>query len=337
LSAAGNIIMGAKRAADEARQIEGLKGEIRMKQFYGIILASCLCFAAATACYAQQAAAPPALEPASTFGAAREIPLYPGVAPGSENWNYSESTREGPAGPAAINVVRPVLLYFPAPRGKAIGTAMIVAPGGGNRMLMMSYEGVEVAKTLNEWGVDAFILKYRLRYTAPGPSTPQANGPATSGPQAGQNISDLLGADGRQAVNLLRTHAAEFGFQPDRIGMIGYSAGGGPIRAAISGPAETRPNFAAMIYAAVNHGDAKITAPAGAPPLFLAVAADDQAVGYKATLETFEAWREANIPVELHIFQMGAHGFRKKGGGADHYMDRVKEWMQVNGWLTQPR
>jgi acetyl esterase/lipase len=308
-----------------------------MKQFSGIILASFIFFAAAAASHAQQEAAPPALEPASTFGAAREIPLYPGVAPGSENWNYSESTRQGPAGPTAINVVRPVLLYFPAPRGRAIGTAMIVAPGGGNRMLMMSYEGVEVAKALNEWGVDAFILKYRLRYTVPGEPNPPSNGPATSGPQAGQNIMELLGADGRQAVNLLRTHAAEFGFQPDRIGMIGFSAGGGPIRAAINGPAETRPNFAAFIYAMVNRGDTRIRAPQGAPPIFLAVAADDQAVGYKATLEAFEAWREANIPVELHIFQMGAHGFRKKGGGADHFMDRVKEWMQVNGWLTQPR
>jgi dipeptidyl aminopeptidase/acylaminoacyl peptidase len=78
-----------------------------------------------------------------------------------------------------------------------------------------------------------------------------------------------------------------------------------------------------------------VTAPEGAPPLFLAVAADDQAVGYQASVATFMAWREANIPVELHVFQMGAHGSVHKGGGADHFMDRVKEWMQVNGWLTQ--
>jgi dipeptidyl aminopeptidase/acylaminoacyl peptidase len=69
--------------------------------------------------------------------------------------------------------------------------------------------------------------------------------------------------------------------------------------------------------------------------MFLAVAADDQSVGFQHSLDLFSAWRKANVPVELHIFQTGAHGFRKKGGGADHFMDRVEEWMKVNGYLTK--
>ncbi len=328
-----------------------------MGHFSDAVLISCMSLAAVDACYAQQNPAPLALEPASTFGAAREIPLYPGVAPGSENWSYSESTRQTPEGLTAINVVRPVLLYFPAPRTIANGTAMIVCPGGGFQMLMMSYEGVDIAKSLNDAGVDAFILKYRLWFV--GPNAPHRVGldPATSGPQAGQNIFEISGADGRQAVNLLRTRAAEFGIQPNRIGMIGFSAGGGPIYSAIyglgfwspgfriisgggpnyaiSGPAETRPNFAAMIYATFSSKGTPIIVPEGAPPLFIAVAADDQPITYQGSVDMFLAWRQANIPVELHVFQMGAHGFRHKGGGADHFMDRVKEWMQVNGWLTK--
>src|SRR5262249_42403679 len=90
----------------------------------------------------------------------RDIPLYPGVAPGSENWKYSEVAAGTPDRPQAQNIVRPVLLYYPAERSSAIATAMIVAPGGGFRTLMMSYEGVDVAKRLNQMGVDAFVLKY---------------------------------------------------------------------------------------------------------------------------------------------------------------------------------
>ena len=285
------------------------------------VLMVCLLFAAADASSAQT------VVPPATFGAAQELPLYSGVAPGSEGWDYAEKTTQGKAGPQVSNVVRPTLLYYPAPR--PIGTAMIVAPGGGNRTLMMSYEGVDIAKKLNEVGVDAFVLKYRLIYV--GPNSDSAD-PAKSGPQAGQNIRELSGADGRRSVELVRTRAAEFKIQSDRVGMIGFSAGGGPIRAAMDGPAATRPNFAALIYAAGNR-EGTVTVPEGAPPLFLAVAADDRA--YQASINTFLAWRAANIPVELHVFQMGAHGFVNKGGGADHFMERVVEWMQTNGWLSR--
>src|SRR4051794_36380847 len=96
----------------------------------------------------------------------REMPLYTGVAPGSEKWDWSERlTTSANGAPIAQNVVRPVLQYYPAPKSKSVGTAMIVAPGGGFRSLMMSYEGVDMARRLNEMGIDAFVLKYRLTYT----------------------------------------------------------------------------------------------------------------------------------------------------------------------------
>lgn len=263
---------------------------------------------------------------------AREIPLYPGVAPGSENWNYPERTAGTPNRPQAQNVVRPVLLYYPAEKSSAVGTAMIVAPGGGFRTLMMSYEGVDVAKRLNQMGVDAFVLKYRTIYVDP--SAPVAGrGPATTGPQAGQNIREMAEADGRQAVRLVRQHAAEFGVLSNRIGIIGYSAGGAVVLATVYGPADGRPDFAAPIYAA---GANSNPPPEGAPPLFIAVAADDQTVGFQGSIDLFDAWRKAELPAELHVFQTGGHGFGKKGGGADHYLDRLEEWLRLNGWLTKP-
>ena len=107
------------------------------------------------------AQAPDAAPPTPTQEAAKEIPLYPGAAPGSEKWDWSERTTANPKGqPMVQDVVRPVLLHYPAERGKAVGTAMIVAPGGGFRVLMMSYEGVDIARRLNAMGVDAFVLRY---------------------------------------------------------------------------------------------------------------------------------------------------------------------------------
>ncbi|MDR3699730.1 MAG: alpha/beta hydrolase [Candidatus Sulfopaludibacter sp.] len=265
---------------------------------------------------------------------AREIPLYPGVAPGSENWNYPERTAGTPERPQAQNIVRPVLLYYPADAQKAAGTAIIVAPGGGYRTLMMSYEGVDVAQRLTQMGVDAFVLKYRTTYVNPdAPTSSTGRGAAATGPQAGQNVRALAGADGQQAVRLLRQRAAEFGVLPNRIGIIGYSAGGGVVLSTVYGPADGRPDFAAPIYAA---GANSNPPPAGAPPLFIAVAADDQTVGYQGSIDLFGAWRKAGLPAELHVFQTGQHGFGKKGGGADHYLDRFEEWLKLNGWLSKP-
>ncbi len=271
---------------------------------------------------------------------AREIPLYPGVAPGSENWHYAEIKAGTADKPQAQNITKPVLLYYPAGPARAIGTAMIVAPGGGYRTLMMSYEGVDVAKRLNEMGIDAFVLKYRTTWVDPAPASLQTNGALTSStaatpnPQAWQDVRAMANADGSQAVRVLRQHAAEYGFAPNRIGMIGFSAGGGVLLAAVYGPADGRPDFAAPIYAAGASSTVPPSAPV--PPLFIAVASDDKSVGYQGSIDLFGAWIKAGASAELHVFQMGAHGFGKKGGGADHYLDRLEEWLKVNGLLTKP-
>jgi dienelactone hydrolase len=278
---------------------------------------------------------------------AKVIPLYPGAAPGSENWTWEERPAGSPSNPTIQNVVHPELMYYPADKAKAVGTAMIVAPGGGFRNLMMSYEGVDIAKRLNDMGVDAFVLKYRLRYNdpnaparAPTPTPPAgtvlADRPPAplprTGPQAGQDVRALAGADGQQAIRLIRQDAAAYGVKPDRIGIIGFSAGGSVLIRTVRGAPDGRPNFAAAIYAAEASGDPP---PAGAPPLFIAVAADDQSEGYERSFALFNAWQKAGIPAELHIFQSGRHGFRQRGSGADHFMDRLEEWLKLNGYLTK--
>ena len=165
-------------------------------------------------------------------------------------------------------------------------------------------------------GVDAFVLKYRLVHNAPGaPSR--------------EDVVKMAGEDGRQAVRLVREKAGEFGYRPDRVGMIGFSAGGMVTSEALFGPKETRPDFVALIY-----GIREIKEiPDPAPPLFLAVAADD--AGFVAqSVDLFTAYRKAKGLAELHVFQSGAHGFVNKGGGADHFMDRLEEWLRVNKLLA---
>jgi dienelactone hydrolase len=276
--------------------------------------------------------------------ATSEIPLYPGAAPGSEKWDWSERSVTGPKGlPMVQDVVRPVLLHYPADRGKAVGTAMIVAPGGGFRTLMMSYEGVDIARRLNAMGVDAFVLKYRLLYAGPGaPRGPAGAPPAKADrprrltltgaykAQAGQDLIALAADDGRQAVRLVRKRAGDFGVRPNRVGMIGFSAGGIVTSETVFGPAATRPDFAAIIYGA---GEIK-DVPSPPPPLFLAVAADD-ALAAGRTVDLFTAYRKGKGKAELHVFQMGAHGFVNKGGGADHFMDRLEEWLGANKLLSR--
>jgi acetyl esterase/lipase len=272
---------------------------------------------------------------------AREIPLYDGAAPGSASWDWTERAVNTESGmPMAQDVVRPVLLHFPANRNSAVGTAMIVAPGGGFRTLMMSYEGVDIARKLNSFGVDAFVLKYRLLYTGPG--APK-DAPSTSADrtkriglvgtykaQTGQDVTVMAGDDGRRAVRLVRGRASEFGVRPDRVGMIGFSAGGLVACDTVFGAADSRPDFAAIIYGACEVRET----PKPAPPLFFAVAADDKwAVG--RTLDLFLAYRKDGGAAELHVFQKGAHGFGNKGGGADHFMDRVAEWLGANKLLTK--
>lgn len=270
---------------------------------------------------------------------ARVIPLYHGVAPGSEKWNWEEATFRTFIGNVVTrNVVQPTLQYYPADKAKARGSAVIILPGGGFVDLLMVYSGTDIAHALNAAGVDAFILKYRLAYTdpkiplprpgekvAPPPPRVGPQGEILRGPQQGQNIYELDMADTTTALAWVRAHASEFGYKADHVGMIGFSAGAVLAHRAAIGPREARPDFIGLIYGT----DESMAVPADAPPLFLAVASDDP-WAEPLSLKLYAAWHAAKCPAELHVFQIGSHGFLTKGGGADHFMARFDEWMKAN-------
>lgn len=282
--------------------------------------------------------------PANLPPPARTIELYDDVAPGSEKWDWEEYTYVTLYGNTVTrNVVKPTLQYYPANATKASDVAVIIAPGGGFTDLMIKYEGVRSALALNALGVDAYILKYRLIYTDPTTPLPKPGEPPPPpikkredsgeiiwGPQSGQNIYELTHQDARRAITWLRKNTANASGDAHRhIGIIGFSAGAFVSLDLALDEAAYQPDFAAVIYGPDTRGQ---PIPATAPPLFIAVSADDTWSAPQA-LKLYQAWREAGRPAELHIFQTGGHGFLNYGGGADFFMDRFAEWMRANGWL----
>jgi acetyl esterase/lipase len=261
------------------------------------------------------------------------IRLYPGVAPGSEGANQVEQWEQSPNGRRARNVTIPVLIPVLPAAGKANGTAVIVLPGGAFRRLAMDNEGFGVANWLAQQGVSAFILKYRLVET-PASEADFAREMA-KGIASGQQISTFPFAvdDGRRAVQMVRENAGRWGLRTDRIGMIGFSAGAMTTLEVILGPdAASRPDFAAMIYGPMSARPV----PKDAPPLFLALAADDPLFS-NGDFGLVSAWKKAGKPVELHFFEQGGHGFgmSRKGLSSDLWPEQFLAWMRVRGMVAR--
>lgn len=279
------------------------------------------------------------------------FPIWPGAAPGSEHWTWGERTLEVPGrntpNRMARNVGVPTLTRFQPER--ANGTAIIVAPGGAFHYLMMDHEGYDVARWLASLGVTAFVLKYRVQRTPddddelavfraqlgrelPHPDHLEID-PPTGHP--GAEEGRLWGeADARQAIVYLRSHAPELGIDPGRIGIMGFSAGGGiAINAALEFDATSRPDFVGGIYAGYRIGPA---VPADAPPLFLAIADDDEPVAPISSARLYEEWHKARRPVELHIFGSGGHGFGYDNLNllSDSWTDLFHRWLSAGGWLA---
>lgn len=270
----------------------------------------------------------------------REIPLYDGVAPGSESWNWEERTFVREDGHTVTqNVVRPVLQYFAPDSSKACGTAVIIAPGGGHTNLVIMSEGRDVVARLQAMGIATFILKYRLIHVAVQPNTSRyipekrEKGVILSGAQQGQRYSDFERDDGLAAMRWLRNHAGEFRCDPHRIGFMGFSAGSYPALAAVFGPNETRPDFAVSIEGPYFLDQ---PCPVIAPPLFLAAAADDE-WGAKGSITLFQSWHAAKHASEIHLFQAGEHGIMTERESGDRVMEQLGEWLRTGGWLTNRR
>ena len=274
------------------------------------------------------------------------IPIWPGPAPGSESWTWKEVEFTNAQKEKMVrNVVQPTLTPFLPNRTHSTGTAVIVSPGGGFRFLSWQTEGTEVAQWLSDHGIAAFALKYRLVNTGANEeefskATTEmfkaiarlANSGKLEDLGAG-SIPALAAADDRQAVRVVRQHVLEWGIAPDRIGLLGFSAGAMVTDdVALHHDAGSRPNFAAAIYG-TPFGD--VTVPADAPPLFILCANDDP-IGFSLlSARLFSAWRAAEEPVELHIYTKGGHGFgmRKQGLPSDHWIERFADWLEEEGLL----
>lgn len=256
--------------------------------------------------------------------------IYPGdgIPDDSRNATWHEhlmqvaSRTTGDPMPLVHNVTLPTLTLFRPDPAKATGASIVIAPGGAFRFLMMGYEGYDMARALAATGMTAFVLRYRLMHTPDtedemhtyfrelGKELPVqdiAEIRAPVGNDESEAARPWAEADGVQAVRWVREHADELGIDPQRIGIAGFSAGGGvSIAAATIYDADSRPDFAVGIYPGYRRD---VPIPADAPPLFLAAADGDILVSPGSTAALYQAWHNAGRTVELHIFSNGAHGF----------------------------
>ncbi|MDR3712192.1 MAG: alpha/beta hydrolase [Puia sp.] len=269
------------------------------------------------------------------------IPLYPGVAPGSESWTWSETENADNMyhSNAIFNISKPTLTVYPPDSGHPpTGTAVIVCPGGGFHSLSIMQEGYAVVKWLQSKGITAFLLKYRLMHVEGGDPYKQEIADRTrKGADADRlTVANMAIADGRQALTYVRAHAAEYGIDPKRIGIIGFSAGGVISAAtAYNYTPENRPDFVGFIYGGGLPPEMQNKIPADAPPLFIAAATNDTYNLEMAAVSLYSSWVTAKHTAELHIYAQGGHGFglNKQGLPTDTWTDRFTDWMALQGFL----
>ena len=274
------------------------------------------------------------------------IVLWPEGVPNAKPNAGVERIEDG----RVYNVQNPTLTVVP-PDAKPNGTAVVVCAGGSYMRLAIANEAEGVAERLRKVGVTTFILKYRLvEYGHPAP------------------LQDVL-----RAIRVVRSRAAEFGVRPDRVGVMGASAGGhvaasaatlfdsaeGRTAAAID-RISARPDFVALLYPVItmraphaheasrqnllgNNPPEAVVArlslegqvTAHTPPVFLVHGADDRSVPAHHSILFYEALLKARVPVELHVYERGAHGFGTAAGQgpASSWVDRWFDWMRAHGWL----
>jgi len=248
-------------------------------------------------------------------------------------------------------VTIPTLIPYFADKAIANGTAVVICPGGGYWGLSMVNEGSEIAAAFNKIGVTAFILKYRL-------------------PSDSIMVDKTIGPlqDAQRAIQLVRQNATAWGINPDKIGIIGFSAGGHLASTAIThfdkavidnkDNISLRPDFGILLYPVISfgpwaHSDTKKNlvgkhpsqqladlysnekqVTANTPPTFLVQAEDDDIVPVQNSLLFYEAMVQNKVKGELHIYPKGGHGFGLHNRTTkDMWFDRLTEWMDANGWL----
>jgi endo-1,4-beta-xylanase len=261
----------------------------------------------------------------------QSILLWPNGAPGSEGKTAEEAVRVTPAGDHVVSSVhRPSITpYLPA-KESATGAAVIIAPGGGHSALWVDHEGHNVARWLSEHGVAAFVLKYRLA-------------------REKESIYTIEGAslqDTQRAIRLVRSRASEWGVNPGRVGVIGFSAGGelaalaatrfdeGNKEAADKVDREScKPSFQGLIYPAIPR-DMKLSK--DTPPAFLACGENDRKNISQGLPELYLALKQAGASAELHVYSGTGHGFGMRESNrtpSAAWITRFHDWLGFNGFL----
>ncbi|MYN27999.1 alpha/beta hydrolase [Duganella levis] len=301
--------------------------------------AGCVALALAYALGSPAMAQNDKMTPIATPAQPAEITLNTGPLPGAtvqESWHSQYNSV------FARNVTVATLTPFLPAAGKGSGAAVIVAPGGGFRTLSMENEGWQVAQALADKGVAAFVLKYRLNQTPADMAgfersmaelfsgtakrpPPPPDGAAAYAPQI---------ADARAAFALVRARAGEWHVDPQRIGMLGFSAGAMLTMATTLHGQDAKPAFIGNIYGPIT----AVAVPADAPPLFIALAADDPFFG-NSGYGLVDSWRNARRPVELHLFEQGGHGFGmyQKTTTSTGWFDSYVRWLGMHGYLLNGR
>lgn len=281
------------------------------------------------------------------------IPLYTDSVPDSKFFMLQEVADTGKDGIVRISkVTKPTLTMYAPPAGRANGTAVIICPGGGYGILAYNHEGINVAKAFNEWGVTAFVLKYRLPNDAI---------------MTNKSIGPLQ--DAQRAIQLVRERAGEWKINPRHIGIMGFSAGGHLAstaathfdKAYIENPSNTslRPDFAILAYPVISFSTGlthmgsrnnllgtnpsadsiqlfsnELQVTSKTPPAFLMHARDDKGVSVENSLAFINALEKAKVAHASFFYEKGGHGFGLNNSTSDvKWMDKVKDWMKKNKWL----
>jgi len=270
------------------------------------------------------------------------IKLYPSVAPGSENWNWKESEIKTPDGNTiAYNVIEPTLTIFLPDKNKATGTAMLVAPGGAFHILSMDSEGHQVAKMLQAKGVAAFVLKYRLVQLKTDNPFSELMGKMKDFKKLDEEnapVVELAIKDAQAALKHIRENATEYNINTDKVGMMGFSAGGTlTLGAFYASTKETKPNFIAPIYPYVPAVDYLKNIPKEKYPIFIALADNDNLGFAPANAQLYLDWHNAGQAAEMHIYEKGLHGFgmNKNKIPTDTWHERLTDWMKLQGYLKK--
>jgi len=267
------------------------------------------------------------------------IQLYPGDAPGSEDWTWAEDISEHNAAntPKVYNVVHPSLGVFLPDASIATGTAVIICPGGSFQTLSIENEGNEEARWLNEHGVAAFVLKYRVIHSLT--DDPVKEVLANRGSKANQaqvaKVLPLAIADTRLAIQYVRAHAADYGLSPSQIGIMGFSAGGTlAASSAYNYTSENKPDFVAVIYPFFPPS-LQSAIPVDAPPMFIVAASDDDLGLAPHSVDLYQKWTASKHIAELHMYTKGGHGFgmRKQNIPTDNWIELFGEWLGLERFL----